>query len=90
MKLITKVACDRCVKIKEYLKTHNTPYEEVYIEKPEDLQVYRQMLIDNGKELGFPILLENGEIINGNTEAIISWLTNKHQTPTETKYFWAN
>lgn len=90
MKLITKIACDRCVKVKEYLKTNNIPYEEVLVEKPEDLQVYRQMLIDNGKELGFPILLKNSEIVNGNTETIISWLANKYQTQTEGQYFWSN
>lgn len=90
MKLITKVACDRCVKVKEYLKTNNIPYEEVYIENPEDLQVYRQMLVDNGRELGFPILLENSEITNGNTEEIISWLTNKYPTVVEGTYFWSN
>lgn len=86
MKLITKAGCPRCVNIKEYLKGNSFSYEEVYVENPTDLDVYRQMLIDNDRPLGFPILIKGSEIINGETEVIIEWLTKQNKE--ESIYSW--
>jgi len=86
MKLITKAGCPRCVNIKEYLKENNISYEEIYVENPTDLDVYRQMLIDNDRPLGFPILIKGSEIINGETEVIIEWLTKQNKE--ESIYSW--
>lgn len=85
MKIITKSGCTRCVQVKEYMKGAGIDYEEIYIENPADLEIYRQMLIDNERQLGFPILLKGSEIINGTTEEIIAWL--ETQKP-ESLYFW--
>lgn len=83
MKLISKQNCERCVKVKEYLKEKGVEYEEVLITNPTDLKVYRKMLVDNNRQLGFPIILNGGTIINGSYDEIIRSLDTKDNT-----YFW--
>lgn len=81
MKLVTKVNCERCHTVKEYLSGRGISYEEIYIEKPEQLDVYRKMLTDNDRPLGFPIILNGAEIVNGNTEEIITFIESKYPIP---------
>ena len=89
MKIVTKSGCTRCVQIKEYMKGNGIAYEEIYIEKPEQLDVYRQMLTDAGRGAGFPILLEGSEIINGSTEELIEFLSAQSQRPkSDSIYDW--
>lgn len=88
MKIITKKNCDRCVKVKDYMKEKGINYEEILVENPTDLELYRKMLIDNNKQLGFPILLKDSEIINGQSEEIISWLNKQYPEKKESIYFW--
>lgn len=87
IKIITKSGCTRCVQVKEYMKGNGIEYEEIYVENPADLDVYRQMLIDNNRPLGFPILLQDSKITNGSTEEIIDWLITQKTRP-ESVFFW--
>lgn len=63
------------------MKGNNILFEEIYIEKPEQLDVYRQMLTDAGRNPGFPILLKGSEIMNGSTEELIEFLANSKNRP---------
>lgn len=88
MRLISKKDCERCVRVKNYMNGKGILYEEVLVEKPEDLNIYRKMLVDNDKQLGFPIILRGSEIVNGSSEEIMSWLAIQHPESREGRYFW--
>lgn len=88
LKLISKTNCDRCTKIKNFLNTNQIDFQEIQATEA-DLEVYRQMLTDNDRPLGFPILLKDSQIINGQSEDIISWLQSQYPK-TQGIYFWAH
>lgn len=89
LKLISKTNCERCSKIKDFLNTNKINYQEIQA-KETDIDVYRKMLIDNNKPLGFPILLQGSEIINGQAEEITNWITGQYLRTPNSLYFWAH
>lgn len=89
LKLISKQNCERCTNVKAYLKDKKIDYQEIPATE-KDIELYRKMLIDNDKPLGFPILLKGSEIINGSLEEITNWLQRQYPEQKDGLYFWSH
>lgn len=86
MKLISKTNCPRCESIKNFLDKNNFPYE---VEMAEDkgYGYWRDFVTQKTGTLGFPILLNGDECVNGSSEDLLQAINKWFVEPTST-YFW--
>lgn len=94
LKIISKINCPRCENIKQHLDTNNIPYE---VEMAEDkgYGYWRDFVTEKTGQLGFPIVFNGEECVNGSSEEIVEKI-NFWNTPKESgedkndhiKYAW--
>ena len=95
LKVISKLDCERCAKVKDYLETREIPFE-IEMAENSGYDVWRKSIEGYTGKLGFPLLLyypegKQVEAINGSydeiTAKLMEWYPSKEKCD-HPKYDW--
>jgi len=73
VRVFTSEICPYCITLKNFLKEHNIPFEEIDVTENQQIQ---KEIIEKSGQMGLPVLEIDGEIVVGFDKEKITKLLN--------------